>query len=243
MKTKKSKIKERVPTGITNFDKLIKGGFEKNSTNLVVGGAGSGKTIFAAEFLVGGMKRGEKCLYITFEEKKPEFYQNMLEVGINLAEYEKNGLLVFLEYSPLKVKTMLEEGGGIIETIVLEKKISRIVIDSITSFSLLFKDKLSQREASLSLFNMISKWNATSLLTLEEDPLIRQENISKDLEFETDSIVVFYYVRNKNERQRYIEVKKMRGTRHSKKIYNFEITEKGITIGKKPASNIPKEIL
>ena len=103
---------ERIATGIKNFDSLIEGGFEKNSTNLVVGSSGSGKTIFAVEFLIEGMKNGENCLYITFEERKDEFYANMLEFGWDLAKYEKEEKFFFLEYTPEKVKTMLEEGGG-----------------------------------------------------------------------------------------------------------------------------------
>jgi circadian clock protein KaiC len=228
-----SKI-ERVPTNIPNFDKLICGGFEKNSINLLVGDSGSGKSIFATQFMIGGMQEGEKCLYITFEEKKEQFYENMASLGWNLEEYEKKGLFTFLEYTPIKVKTMLEEGGGVIESIILEKKISRIVIDSITSFELLFEDELSKREAALSLFGMIRDWNCTSLLTLEEDPLHEKETSA--IEFEVDSATVIYLVRKNEERDKFIEVLKMRGTEHSKKIYPVTISKKGFFVGKKPVS-------
>src|SRR3989344_8978614 len=147
---KLSNNQERVATGIKHFDSLIDGGFAKNSTNLIVGSSGSGKTIFAVEFLIEGMKNGENCLYITFEEGKGEFYANMLEFGWDLAKYEKEEKFFFLEYTPEKVKTMLEEGGGSIESIVLTKKIKRIVIDSITSFELLFERELEKRESALS---------------------------------------------------------------------------------------------
>ena len=89
-------VEDRIPTGIPNFDRLIEGGFEKASTNLVVGGPGSGKTIFATEFLVNGIHCGENCLYVTFEERKEEFYHNMLRFGWNLEEYEKKSLFTFL---------------------------------------------------------------------------------------------------------------------------------------------------
>ena len=153
----KTKIK-RIETGIKNLNRLIEGGFEKNSTNTIVGGAGSGKSILATQFLYEGLKRGESGLYVTFEEKKNRFYRNMLKFGWDLEKYEKKGLFTFLEYTPIKVKTMLEEGGGSIETLVLSKKVIRIVIDSMTSFALLFEDELARREAGLALFNMIRKW-------------------------------------------------------------------------------------
>ena len=221
--------KVRVPTGIPKFDELIEGGFEKYSTNLIVGGSGSGKSIFATQFIMEGMKKGEKCLYVTFEEKKNQFYDNMLRFGWDLEKYEKKELFTFLEYSPIKVKTMLEEGGGTIESLVITNKITRIVIDSITSFALLFKDELERREAALSLFNMIRKWSCTSLLTSEEDPL-GNEKTSKSLEFESDAIIILYYLMEKRQRKRYLEILKMRGTKHSKQIYGFSIGKGGITL-------------
>ncbi len=223
----------RVPTGVKNFDNLIEGGLDKDSTNLIVGNSGAGKSIFATQFLVEGIKRGEKCLYVTFEEKKEEFYENMAAFGWNLEQLEKKGDFVFLEYTPEKVRTMLEEGGGIIENIVLRKKITRVVIDSITSFELLFDSDIEKREASLSLFNLLRKWKCTSLLTYEGDPF-KGKTKSRTVEFESDSILLIYFVRNKKERQRYIEVLKMRGTNHSRNVYPAFIEKNGWIIGKNP---------
>lgn len=233
---KKDAKMKRVFTGIPNFDSLIEGGLEKNSTNLLVGGSGSGKSIFAAQFLVEGVKRGEKGLYITFEEKKEQFFQNMKEFGWDLEKFEKEGNFTFLEYSPAKVKAMLDEGGGEVESLILKNKISRLVIDSITSFELLFEDELSKREAALQLFGMIKEWNCTALLTLEEDINDQGEFLSKALKFESDSLIVLYYSRVKNTRKRFVEVIKMRGTKHSKEVYPVEIGKTGVCVDKQPSS-------
>ena len=234
----KSSVKERVVTNIPNLDKLIEGGFDKNSINLVVGDAGSGKSIFAMQFLMEGIKKGEKCLYVTFEEKKDQFYKHMKNLGWDLAKYEKKGLFTFLEYSPIKVKTMLEEGGGAIESSILRNKVTRLAIDSITSFALVFEDELEKREAALSLFNMIRHWNCTSILTFEGGPLEEEKTTSKTLEFESDSIIILYYPRERNQRNRYLEILKMRGTEHSKKVYKFLIEKNGIKISSKPSSGV-----
>ena len=74
---------KRVPTGIAEFDDLIKGGFKKTSINLIAGKAGTGKTVFAMQFLYNGVtKFNENGLYITFEEKKKKTYKDMLEFGL-----------------------------------------------------------------------------------------------------------------------------------------------------------------
>jgi circadian clock protein KaiC len=220
----------RVPSGIIGFDNLIEGGFEKNTINLVVASGGSGKTIFCTQFLVEGLKRGEKCLYITFEERKEEFFSDMKTLGFDLEKEEKNGNFFFLEYTPEKVKTMLDEGGGIIETIILTKKIQRVAIDSITSFGLLFQNDLEKRQSAIELYNMLRKWQCTTVLTYERAPLTDIKTTSRVLEFESDSIILLYFVRNSRERQRYLEILKMRGTNHSKGIWPFEIKNGGIEI-------------
>ncbi len=216
----------RVPTGINSFDKLIDGGFKRNSINLVAGVAGSGKTIFAVQFLVNGiLKYNETAIYITFEEKKEKLYEDMLEFGWDLEKYEKAGKFVFLEYTPEQVKKILIEGGGTVEAIISKLKAKRLVIDSITSFALLYQEELAKKEASLALFNMIGDWGCTAVLTSQEG---NHEGlfISSALEFEVDSIIMMYYTREKSIRSRSMEILKMRGTKHPNKTYSFSIDDK-----------------
>lgn len=226
MKTK------RVETNIPGFDTLIGGGFEDGSINLVAGGSGSGKSIFAMEFLLSGLKKGEPVLYITFEEKKDDFYKNMLDMGWDLNKAEATGKFIFLEYSPEKVKMMLDEGGGAVESTVLKNNIKRIVIDSITSFSLLFDDGQSKRKAILGLFDILRKWKSTVLLTVQYDPTDKDDDRITHLEFEADSLTLLYYLTSGGTRQRFVEVVKMRGTNHSKEVHAFKI-DRGIIIGPK----------
>jgi len=220
--SRKNKI-VRVPMGINNLDKIIEGGLEKNSTNLLVGGSGNGKSIFATQFLMDGVRKGESVLYVAFEEKKKEFYINMLELGFDLEKAEKEGKFHFLSYAPEKIRTMLEEGGGDIETIVLTKGIQRIAIDSITAFVMLFDKDVEMREKTLSLFSLLRSWTCTSLLIYERDPLIDKKQSSRILEFEADSLIYLYFTRIKKERERFLEIYKMRGTNHSTNIFPYKI--------------------
>lgn len=240
IKRKINETKEKILAGISRFDELCNGGFNKNSVNLIVGGAGSTKTIFSIQFLFTGLKLGETCMYITFEEKKEELYRDMLKIGIDLEGYEKIGKFIFVEYSPEKVRAMLEEGGGTLESLVCKSKINRLVIDSVTSFELLFESELAKREAALALFDMIKSWKCTVLLTMEKE--LTKEELSSGsespMEFEVDSVVLLFFLRIAGRRQRLLEVLKMRGTKHSKFVYPFDVTNRGIEISKKPLKNI-----
>ena len=219
----------RVATGVINLDPLIEKGFVPKSINLVVGDAGSGKTIFAMQFLMEGLRRGESCIYITFEEKKDKLYEDMAEFGWDFDKYEKTKDFSYLEYSPEQVKSLIEEGGGTVDQLITKKKVSRLVIDSITSFSLLYQDELSRKEAGLALFELINKWGCTAVLTSQAISR-RDELITSSLEFEADSIVLLYHVKQKGNRLRALEILKMRGTKHSNKTMGMNIANHGIEV-------------
>ena|SRR3989338_859988 len=218
----------RVSSGISKLDTLLQGGFQKNSINLVAGTAGSGKSIFAIQFLVEGLKKGESGIYITFEEKKEKVYESMLEFGWDLAKYEKEGKFSFLEYTPEQVKKVLVEGGGIIEHIIEKMKAKRLVIDSITSFVLLYEDELTKKEAALALFELINKWDCTAVLTSQGN--VTDESVTAAMEFEVDGIIFLYHRKQKGVRNRALEVIKMRGTKIPDKTFPFDITKEGIEV-------------
>ena len=228
IKRKKSDI--RVPTGLPDLDKLIQGGYKEGSINLVEGGPGSGKTIFSTQFLVEGIKRGEPTAYITFEVVTEKFYENMLMLGWDLEKYEKEGLFTFLAYTPEQIKRIIIEGGGTIDALITKRKIKRLVIDSITSFALLYPTELAKKEAALTLFSVIDTWDCTALLTAQAEGDNQGEMISAALDFEVDSIIILYHIKKHGKRKRGIEILKMRGTKIPDKIFYIEITKGGLKV-------------
>lgn len=222
----------RISTGIPGLDSLIDHGFKDGSSNLVAGNAGSGKTIFAIQFLLEGIRKGEPGIYVTFEERKEKTYEDMLSFGWDLQKHEDEGNFVFLEYTPEQVKKILVEGGGQIENIIERIKAKRIAIDSITSFSLLYEDELTKKEAALSLFDLINKWGCTAVMTSQQE---REgapgAEISAALEFEVDSIIILYHSKMDGYRRRAMEILKMRGTKIPEKTYQLVIDSKGLKIG------------
>ena len=76
---------QKTPSGIAGFDQLTSGGLPKGRSTLVCGGPGSGKTIFAVEFLVRGAELGEPGVFITFEESVDDLTRNVASLGFDLA--------------------------------------------------------------------------------------------------------------------------------------------------------------
>ncbi len=219
----------RVSSCVPHFDGLVQGGFKEKSMNLIVGGPGSGKTIFAMMFLIEGLKKGEAGIYITFEEKKDKLYEEMLSFGWDLVEYEKKGLFAYLEYTPEQVKNMLVEGGGSVDSVVSQMKAKRLVIDSATSFSLLYREELAKKESALALFEMIDKWGCTAVLT-SQDTSFSDTSMSATMQFEVDSIIILYHEKVDGKRVRGLENLKMRGTKVPSVTFGLEINGRGIEV-------------
>ena len=221
---------ERVQSGITGFDELCEGGFLKNSINLLGGDAGSGKSLFAMQFLVNGIiNYGENGVYISFEEAKDVVFEGMKQYGWDLQKLENEKKFVFLQYTPEQVEQVLEAGGGIIADVVLSIGAKRVVFDSLTAFTFLFDTEFKQRSSLLALFSLIRKWGCTALLIAEEEPDIKSHK-ANIMEFESDCDILIYNILVENRREHVIEIYKMRGTNHSRNIYPLKIDKNGIFI-------------
>ncbi len=228
----------RVKSGVPGFDKAVEGGFKQGSISLLCGPAGSGKTTFCAQFLLEGFKAGEPAVYITFEEKKEKLYADMLAFGWDFAHYEEMGLFKFVEYTPEQIKRVLVEGGGTIDALVTQMNAKRMVIDSITSFTLLYQNELNQKEASLALFELINKWGCTALLTSQSPH--NPEQLAGAFQYEVDGILLFYHFREKGHRKRALEVLKMRGTSTPEKVMKLDLGKKGLILYPETVQELPK---
>nr|MBA4404893.1 hypothetical protein [Nanoarchaeum sp.] len=183
------------------------------------------------QFLYEGLLKGEPVAYITFEVIKEKFYENMKMFGWDLEKYEKEGLFTFLVYSPEQIKHILLEGGGTLDTLVHQKKIKRIAIDSITSFALLYANELAKKEAALTLFNVINSWDCTALLTAQDEgDRDRKEIVSTALDFEVDGIILLYHMRKGNQRKRGLEILKMRATKIPNKVFDLNLDKTGVSV-------------
>src|ERR687896_1049646 len=92
---------EKLPTGIASFDVIAKGGLPRNRTTLLSGTAGSGKTVFAMQFLAAGIRdANERGVFVTFEESAHDIRTNMQSFGRDLDSWEGEGEFAFVDASP-----------------------------------------------------------------------------------------------------------------------------------------------
>ena len=115
---------QKIPTGIEGLDKMLMGGVIQGRNVLLSGPCGSGKSILAMQFLYNGaVQYGEPGLYITLEETKEKFYQDMAQFGIDLHEAERAGRFILIGGPIASLKGNIEKVYSSINHLVEEKKV------------------------------------------------------------------------------------------------------------------------
>ncbi|MGM0421016.1 MAG: ATPase domain-containing protein [Bacillota bacterium] len=223
---------ERKSTGLKGLDEILRGGLIPNRFYLVRGGPGTGKTTFGLHFLLDGIARGEKALFITFTEPAEKIKQNAARYGFDLDKidfldlnpdsnfFEENQDYDLLSSDQMEQKPLLDKIAASIEEI----KPDRIFFDGITQLKYVASDQFKFRKQLLSLMQFTMKYNSTILLTSEAS----SSNPDDDLQFLVDGVINLDLVNNYSLHT--INVSKMRGTSISKGIHSFKFTPGGLEV-------------
>ena len=221
----------KVPTGIEGFDKLTYGGLPERRSTLVAGTSGSGKTIFAAQFLASGIiDQGDPGVFVTFEETPEDVRANLSGFGWPIARWEEEGLWAFVDASPDPEQEQVEIGdydlGGLLARIrgaVQRLGAKRLSIDSLSAVFAQFDNAALIRNELFRLTHHARDLGVTTVITAEradEYGAVARHGVE---EFLVDNVVMLRNVLDEEQRRRTIEVLKMRGADHQKGEYPFAI--------------------
>jgi circadian clock protein KaiC len=225
---------DRVSTGIEGFDTLIEGGIQRGDLILLAGPPGSGKTIFASQYLYHGIsKKDERGLYVSFAENREAFLRNMKRLGMDFERYEREGKFRFLDLFLVKEKDVSSILSAIEEE-VDSLKAQRLVIDSFSAFALAFTEKIDVRIVLHTLFGKIARRSGVTTLLVSEGTG-NVESVGDTTEgFVVDGLVCMNMLSEKGYLGRKLQIIKMRGTKTSKAQLRYDIRENGIRIYPEP---------
>ena len=231
----------KIKTGISGLDEVLKGGLREGCCVLVAGTPGAGKTILAMQFIVEGAKKGEPGVYITSEESVEDIRNYIESLGWDIKKYEKNGLITLIE-QPISSKKLMSIAAPL--EVIRSKKIKRVVLDSLTLFEYTHvSGEMDYRKEVLD-FVMKMKEIGVTLMSVSEKSISNIDEIQYEPEdFLFDGLIVLMRVRKSSSFEHCIMIPKMRGQDHSADVVPFTIGQGGIKIFPKqlPFSLIDKD--
>ncbi|MEW6734437.1 MAG: circadian clock protein KaiC [Acidobacteriota bacterium] len=226
----KEQFIEKLETGITGFDLVANGGLPKGRVTLVSGTAGSAKTVFAAQFLAEGIKRGQPGIFLTFEESPQDIRKNMLGLGWEIEKWEAEGKWAFIDASPEPGQDTLVTGnydfGALlarIEHAVHKIGAERLSMDSLGAICAQFEDIPTVRRELLRISAGLKRMGITATVTAECTQEYGEISRYGVEEFVADNVIILRNVLEEEKRRRTIEILKFRGTNHQKGEFSFTV--------------------
>lgn len=219
---------ERVSTGVPDLDGMLEGkGFYRGSSILISGTAGSGKTSLSASFADAACRRGERGLYIDFEESKDQVARNMKSIGIDLKQWSASGLLFHEAWRP--TQSGLEMHLLRIHKLVEKVQPQFVIVDPITSLI----DSSSENEVYSMLLRMVDFLKHLGITAVFISLTAGGENLENTrlgISSLTDTWILLRDVELNGERNRCLYVLKSRGMAHSNQVREFVMTAHGIQL-------------
>ncbi|OAI54417.1 hypothetical protein AYO47_02915 [Planctomyces sp. SCGC AG-212-M04] len=231
---------DRISFGSARFDEMAGGGLFQDSVILFSGPTGCGKTLMATTFAAEACRRGERVLFLGYEESRPQLVRNAGSWGRDFEKWERAGLL--------KIACQYPEAQGFeghayaIQREIEQYRPSRLVIDSISALERIGSVR-HFREFVIGLTGFVKQKQVCSLFTSSSPSLSGGISITDaHISTITDAIVLLRYVERNGALSRGLIIIKMRGSQHDKQFHEYTISGKGLEIGE-PFVHVPSALL
>jgi circadian clock protein KaiC len=227
----------KVATGVPGLDTITKGGFPAGRAVVVAGTAGSAKTVLAAQFLRGGIDRGEPGVFVTCGETPANIRANVRGFGWDVAAWEAAGSWVFIDATRTTHETVVQGGAydltallTRIQAAVRKVGAKRVVVDSLDSLYEQFGQGADFRNELHRVFTRLGDLGVTTVLTIERSSDYGPYSARGVEEFVSDNLILLRNVLTAEKRRRTVEILKFRGTGHGTGEFGFSVNDAGITV-------------
>jgi circadian clock protein KaiC len=219
---------ERVSTGFFGLDSMLGGGLFRGSSTLITGAPGTSKTTLAGHFAESACRRGERTVFVSFDEGGERILRNLISVGVRLGPYLKSGLL--LMYSGRIDAINPEEHLIRITTLLREHQPRCMVIDPLSAIAKTGALS-SARAVGNRLIHTAGDLHITTCITAlvdGDDP--QAEATELQISTIADTWIHLSYVIDAGERNRALTIVKSRGTKHSHQVRQLTLSATGMAL-------------
>jgi circadian clock protein KaiC len=219
---------ERLSAGFKQLDVMLGGGVFRGSSTLITGVPGTSKTSLAGKFIDAACRRGERALFVSFDESGEQIMRNLSSIGIQLRTHVKSGLLRM--YSARTEGVSAEEHLLKINSLIGEDAPQCMVIDPLTAIA-----KAGTLGAARTVANRLIYMIKDEQITLMVTALNETENPegeATDLQISTiaDTWIHLSYLVRSGERNRALTIVKSRGTSHSNQVRELVLNNSGLSL-------------
>jgi circadian clock protein KaiC len=217
-----------VGTGIKELDSLLGGGLDRGTGTLVIGPAGSGKSTLCLQFLRSMLDSGERGLILSFDESRRVLLKRAAGIGIELTNYEAQGLLALEHVDPAELAP--GELVGMIRDHV-EDGVKIIILDSLSGYQNAMPEETFLALQMHELLTYLGQQGVITLVVLAQHGLVGPMHSPVDLTYVSDNVLMLRFFEAHGQIRRALSVLKKRTGGHETTIREFMIDGSGLRVG------------
>lgn len=218
---------ERISSGLSRLDNMLCGGYHRGSNVLISGAPGTAKSTLAGSFAAAACERGERTLYVSFDEGSAQIVRNLASVGIPFARHLTEGLLRM--YSTRTRGPNVADQFGALRALVQEHKPVCLVVDPLSALSTKLSH-LASADAAQQFLDFLKSECITVVNTSLMTGISTDEATATGISTIADTWIHLSYVVQDGERNRALTIVKSRGTAHSNQVRELILSRDGVTL-------------
>lgn len=221
--------RDRLVSGIEQLDALLGGGVEKGSSTLLLGPAGTGKSLFAIQYLLAAIERGERAAMFIFDEELALLFERMHAMGLDLEGKRDRGELFIEQVDAAELSP--GEFAHKVRAVVDDNDLKTVVIDSINGYQAAMPQENALILHIHELLQYLNRQGASTFLTVAQHGLVGDMKAPVDITYLADTVVLLRYFEALGRVRRAISVIKKRAGNHEDTIREYRIGAHGLSIG------------
>ncbi|HTO33453.1 MAG TPA: ATPase domain-containing protein [Pararhizobium sp.] len=221
--------RDTLSSGIEEVDALLGGGIQRGSSTLLIGPTGTGKSLFALQFVSAAVERGEKAAIFVFDEELGLLYARMKLLGIDLEYLRDRGLIHIEQLDAAELSP--GEFAHRVRDRVASFEAKTVVIDSINGYQAAMPEENSLILHMHELLQYLNRQGVNTILTIAQHGLVGDMKSPVDVTYLADTVILLRYFEALGKVRRAISIIKKRTGKHEDTIREYTIGEIGLTLG------------
>ncbi|NLS06313.1 AAA family ATPase [Rhizobium sp. P32RR-XVIII] len=216
-------------SGVAKLDGLLGGGIERGSSTLLIGPAGTGKSLFALQFVDAAVNRGERAAVFVFDEELGLLFARTKSMGFDFERMRDEGKIHIEQLDASEVSP--GEFAQRVRDRVADFDAKTVVIDSINGYQAAMPEENALILHMHELLQFLNRQGAATFLTVAQHGLVGDMKSPIDVTYLSDTVILLRYFEAFGRVRRAVSVIKKRTGRHEETIREFSISERGLMVG------------
>jgi circadian clock protein KaiC len=219
----------KLSSGNVELDALLGGAIDSGSSTLVLGPAGSGKSLLVFQFAAAAIGRGEKVALFAFDEELNLLFRRTKAIGIDLEGFRNEGNLLVHQVDAAEISP--GEFARMVTQCLQENSVRTVVIDSLNGYQLAMPEEPSLILHMHELLQFLNRQGAATFLTVAQHGLFGEMKSPVDVSYLADTVILLRFFEVEGRVRRAISVVKKRTGFHEDTIRELTINSRGLALG------------